>query len=324
MTKRALLVGINYVGTSHELKGCINDSNNMHNFLSARGFTEIKMLQEADATTDGIKAGLAWLTAGVLSGDVIVFHYSGHGSQLPSSVEADGFEEIICPVDLNWLDKVITDDTLRAAFNKVPNGVNTTVILDCCHSGTMLDQTESLDSTKALAAAPKASKKTKNMRYLKPPAKIANKLKTRSLVDWQASRDVNESALLIAGCHADQTSADAVINGSPQGAATAALLKSAVANPAITYRQLMGEMCSFMTAGKYTQVPELDGSPRLYDEVFVEPFTVAVPPTLVDVVTPTPTPVVPAAPSNDSGNKNQIAIIAGVILAILVIILMFS
>jgi len=314
MTKRALLVGINYVGTGHELKGCINDSNNMHNFLAARGFTEIKMLQEEAATTDGIKAGLAWLTADTVPGDVIVFHYSGHGSQLPSSIEADGFEEIICPVDLNWLDKVITDDTLRAAFNKVPNGVNTTVILDCCHSGTMLDQTESLNAD---VAAPKALKSVKDSRYLKPPVKIANKLKTRSLVDWQASRDVNESALLIAGCHANQTSADAVINGSPQGAATAALLRSAIANPAITYRSLIGEMCDFMVAGKYTQVPELDGSPRLYDQVFIEPFKVEMPadPVVAPVVTPD------TSVSNKSNTK---VIVIGAIVAILVLILMFS
>jgi len=319
--KKALLVGINYVGTGHELKGCINDSHNMHNFLAARGFTDIKMLQEEAATTDGIKAGLEWLTSGVTPGDVIVFHYSGHGSQLPSSTEADGFEEIICPVDLNWMDKVITDDTLRQAFNKVPNGVNTTVILDCCHSGTMLDQTESLNATKTMVEAPKVAKKVKGARYLKPPAKVANKLKTRSLVDWRASRDVNESALLIAGCHADQTSADAVINGSPQGAATAALLRSAMANPGISYKQLVTEMCDFMVAGKYTQVPELDGSPRLYDEVFIEPFKVSVPVTPVEpVVTPTESVTPPA----DSGKKNNLAIIGGVILAILVLILMFS
>ena len=69
--KRALLVGINYVGSSHTLRGCINDSNNMKAFLAGRGFTDIKQVLEADATTDGIIAALNWLVEGTKPGDVI-------------------------------------------------------------------------------------------------------------------------------------------------------------------------------------------------------------------------------------------------------------
>ena len=31
--KRALLIGINYIGTKHELGGCINDINNIEKFI---------------------------------------------------------------------------------------------------------------------------------------------------------------------------------------------------------------------------------------------------------------------------------------------------
>lgn len=271
--KRALLVGINYVGSAHELHGCINDLNNMNVFLLSRGFTDIKMIQEADATTIGIVKGLEWLTTGVSPGDVIVFHYSGHGSQIPSQTEVDGFEEIICPVDLNWMDKVITDVTLSDIFNKVPNGVNVTVILDCCHSGTMLNQLESLDTSKEILQ----SISEYPSRYLEPPLDIVAQIKTMSLVDWKTSKDVNATALLIAGCHANQTSADALICGSPQGAATAALLQIASTNTAISYKTLVNSMCNFMTQNKYTQVPELDGDKALYDQVFLEPFSFTVP-----------------------------------------------
>jgi hypothetical protein len=122
MKKRALLVAINYVGTSNELKGCINDSNNMKAFLSARGFTDIKQVLEKEATTAGIIAGMEWLIEGTERGDVLVMHYSGHGSQIPSKNEPDGFEEIICPIDLDWMKKVVSDETLRTIFNKVENG----------------------------------------------------------------------------------------------------------------------------------------------------------------------------------------------------------
>jgi hypothetical protein len=295
MKKRALLVAINYVGTSNELHGCINDSTHMKDFLTARGFTDIKQILEKEATTSGIKAGLAWLTADTQSGDVIVFHYSGHGSQIPSSVEPDGFEEIICPIDLDWLNKVISDNDLRKIFNKVPNGVNTTVILDSCHSGTMLNQTESLNGTKELVK-PASSKKTKGARYLKPPTKIVNQLKTRTLVDWTASKDINASALLIAGCHADQTSADAVINGVPQGAATAALL-AAASNTSITYRNLILSMDSFMKTNGLEQVPELDGSPTLYDQQFVEPFNIVITSAPIESTSP----IVSVEPTQSTG-----------------------
>ncbi len=305
MKKRALLVGINYVGTSNQLKGCVNDSHNMQVFLSEKGFTDIRLVLDAEATTAGIIDALNWLITDAAPGDVIVFHYSGHGSQLPSKNEPDGFEEIICPINLNWIDKVITDATLRDIFNKVPNGVNTTVILDCCHSGTMLNQIESLDSTKDLV--PVASKKEKNARYMKPPAKIVRQLTDKSLVDWQASKDVNATALLIAGCHANQTSADAFIDGVPQGAATAALLKIARTNASISYRNLVTSMTGFMSTNKYTQIPELDGSPSLYDQTFLEPFNFAIAPDILSSTT-----------NNESNHdKTRLFILIGLVIAVI-------
>ncbi len=48
-------------------------------------------------------------------GDEIFFHFSGHGTQVPTSdpAEADGKDEAICPCDMN----VITDNDLRAIFS---------------------------------------------------------------------------------------------------------------------------------------------------------------------------------------------------------------
>ena len=278
MTKRALLVGINYLGTENELAGCINDSHHMQTYLSENGFTEIKLVLEKEATTSGIIEALKWLTAGLAAGDVIVFHYSGHGSQLPSKVEADGFEEIICPIDLDWNTKVITDDILRKIFNSVPTGVNTTVILDCCHSGTMLDQTESLNITSDELLVEKSVIMTpSNGRFMPPPPTVGRRLKDRTLVDWSTSKDVNEGALLIAGCRANQTSADAVIDGVPQGAATAAMLGILKQNNNISYKNLILEMNKFMIENGYDQRPELDGSSTLYNNTFLTPFAQSVP-----------------------------------------------
>lgn len=335
--KKGLIVGINYVGTGNDLKGCINDAHNMQTMLAARGF-ETEMVLEKDATTAGIKAALARLTAGAVPGDTLFFHYSGHGSQLPSKLEPDGFEEIICPIDLNWTTRVIADKDLKKIFDPVANGVNVTIVLDCCHSGTGLNQDESLcdeDNHADLAARDLTMSLDADAdvtpRFMAPPEKIQAKLEDRELVDWTTERDVNKSALLIAGCHADQTSADAYINGTYQGAATAALLKSVGNNPQISYRDLVTEMSAYMVVNRYTQRPQLDGSKQLYSELFLEPFgsvdfavpvpVVSVAPTPEPVPTPEPEQQAPA-PEPEKSNKTTVLIAVIVVIALFVFLTM--
>ena len=143
--KKALLVGINrYPDPGNELKGCVNDVRQMAETLKSRygfpGDGNMRILTDARATTKAILDGLAWLTAGASPGDSLVFHYSGHGSQVPDrngDETTDRLDEILCPYDLDW-DHPLTDDDLAAACAGVPQGALLTVILDCCHSGTGL------------------------------------------------------------------------------------------------------------------------------------------------------------------------------------------
>lgn len=321
MKQRALIVGINYTGTTHPLKGCINDANNVKALLEGKGFTDIELLTEKAATTAGILAALKRLAAGAEPGDVLVFHYSGHGSQIYSKLEDDMLDEIICPIDLDWNKNVITDNELKQIFNTVPNGVNITVILDCCHSGTGLDQIESATvSTKDLVQPTtdkvKVVKKSLKQRYLAPPASVLQKIADNDmkLRDWSTSRDINATALLIAGCHPNETSADATINGIAQGAATAALVRAVNANPEITYQELFDSMTGFMVTNKFTQRPQMDGSSKLYGRKFLESWA--------DEATPlTPTP--PEDPIVDPATEGEqktgmISIFIGVVFLIII------
>ncbi len=296
--KRALIVGINYEGTGHALRGCINDANNMKSMLQSQyGFTEIEMLLEKAATTDAIKAALARLITGAKVGDSLVFHYSGHGSQLPSTIEADKWEEIICPIDINWKDKVVTDDFFKQTFSKVPVGVNLTVILDCCHSGTGLDQDETYTPTltrdfnsgvefdyfTGLAVNPEVGS-----RFLPPPQFVVDQIKSNHLeiYEYSTSRDVNKTAMLIAGCAPHQTSADAYIDGKFQGAATYALTQHLKVNPKSSYIDLITVMNQFMVDRKFTQRPQLDGSFRLHAEKVFESWPTALFPVVVAETSP--------------------------------------
>src|SRR3990172_710149 len=143
--KKALLVGINrYPDPRNELKGCVNDVRQVAGMLKERygfpGDADMRLLTDARATTKAILDGLAWLIAGASTGDSLVFHYSGHGSQVPDmsgDETTDRLDEILCPYDLDWK-RPLTDDDLAAACAGVPRGALLTVILDCCHSGTGL------------------------------------------------------------------------------------------------------------------------------------------------------------------------------------------
>jgi len=281
-TRRALLVGINYPGTTYPLQGCVNDVNLMADILTEHyGFTDAtqrRMLTDASATTAAILERLEWLVADTKAGDVLYFHYSGHGSQLvnqtyEADVEPDGLDEIICPVDLNWRDKVIRDDDLKRIFNKVPNGVALTVVLDCCNSGTGLDQDnqyQPLGDARELAAP-----ETRN-RYLPMPADIANRGRGINLQPRPRSvqsRDVNNTGLLISGCQSHQTSADAWINNKYMGAATYYLSQSLKNNNYdATHQTIIDEMNASMVKYGYTQRPELNGSGDLFATKFLEPI----------------------------------------------------
>lgn len=328
MKKRALIVGINYVGTGHELRGCINDANNVKAYLETQGFTDIELMLEKDATTANILAGLKRLVDDAWPGDVLVFHYSGHGSQVPSTLEEDKLDEIICPVDLNWIDKVITDNELKAIFNPVPNGVNVTVILDCCHSGNALDQVETakVNPTREASSATKVRVMKKNMknRYLPMPAKIERKAKKMKLRDWNTSRDINQSALLIAACQPNQTSADATIAGKPCGAGTYALLRQLEQNPNSTYQEIIDSMNGFMMTNNFTQRPQLDGSSNLYGRKFLDSWVDVAPAVPATPVEPVVTPVTPVSDSGNNGKDKKQLIIVGAIVVAVVLFVLFA
>jgi len=349
MTRKALIVGINYPGTSYPLKGCVNDANLIADMLTEHfGFTDAgnrRMLTDASATTEAMLERLEWLVADAKSGDVLWFSYSGHGSQLinqkydVNDYEPDNKDEIIAPVDLNWRDKVIRDDKLKEIFDKVPAGVNLTVLLDCCNSGSGLDQTDQYQSLGLGEARSIEITKTPGARFIEMPDDIANRgrgldldVRSRSV----QSRNVNKTGMLITGCQAQQTSADAWIDRKFVGAATYYLVDTLKNNNYdITYKGLIDEMNQAMVKNNYSQRPQLDGSPDLHESKFLEPLrigtgleeptTVAIPPAVEVVITPTETIPKPPSqkPEKDKKKNNLVkkivgaAVAVGIILAII-------
>ncbi len=137
----ALCVGINEYPTE-PLAGCVADALSWADALMRIGFERPVMLLDGQATRDAILRSLSSLVATSKPGDVIVFQYSGHGAQLPD-VDGDeegqdtaGQDEAICPFDFASGAFVIDDD-ISDVFARIPEGVNVTCFIDCCHSGTI-------------------------------------------------------------------------------------------------------------------------------------------------------------------------------------------
>jgi len=253
MARKALLVGLNrYPDPENTLKGCINDVRQVSDLLYSRfGFAadgSTRLLTDARATTAAIVDRLHWLLDGARAGDVLVFHYSGHGSQVPDrhGDEHDGLDEIICPYDLDW-DDPFTDDDLYAIVKDLPAGVNLTVVLDCCHSGTGLRE--------AAGPAPCA-----RGRGLSAPPALSRQRRADAAVRRFGSRAAQRGAILIAGCRSNQVSADAYLDGDYHGALTYFLCKAIEASDGgLTYRDLIDRVRRALREHQFEQVPQLEG-----------------------------------------------------------------
>ena len=142
----ALLVGVNYVGTSNELYGCINDTKNVQDLLKTKyNFTNVTLLNDETSekpTKQNILNGLKTLLSNTNSGDTAFFMFSGHGTCTTdlNNDENDGRDELIMPIDAISIATCIIDDELnKLVRDTLKPGAKLVALFDSCFSGTVLD-----------------------------------------------------------------------------------------------------------------------------------------------------------------------------------------
>jgi len=219
MNNKALLVGINaYPNPSNNLRGCINDIMDMEYFIASKNkvYTKenIKTLTDSRATKQGILDNLNWLLLGASTGDQLLFHYSGHGAQLPSkghTYEKDGLDEIICPYNFSDADPnktAITDKEFAKIFATIPKGVHFVWISDSCHS-------EDLSRKQHI----NPSRKFRRFNH-------EQQQKVHTPAASLSAGPIPLHGALLSGCASHQLSADAYINNRFNGAFTHYLIKN--------------------------------------------------------------------------------------------------
>lgn len=218
MSKRALLIGINYKGQQDELRGCINDIKNINNVLvNSCGYNanNIKILTDESSilpTRENIENNIKWLVSNCIQGDTLVFYYSGHGSRTldASQDESDGIDEILVPIDCRTNGFISDDWLFTNMVSKVPTNVTLWAFTDCCHSGTMIDLKYNFRSL----CTYKKGTITNGMKY------VPSDWTTNYAFAMERSNLVNGNVCMFSGCHDRETSADAFIANQSQGAFT--------------------------------------------------------------------------------------------------------
>lgn len=235
---KSLIIGINYLNTANELYGCINDANNLQNYLTNKynfSANNICLLTDntiVKPTKQNILKKYKDLLINAKSGDKLFFTYSGHGSYMQdlNNDEIDKKDELLITID----SKAISDDELKAIINEcLPDNVTLFVIFDCCHSGTLMDL---------------------KYNYL---------CENEDLVINEKMSETKSNVFLISGCFDEKTSADAYIDNKFQGALTWSFLKTINENTNLTWKDLLINMRNLLKS-KYTQIPQLS-SGKLID-----------------------------------------------------------
>ncbi|CAK7902869.1 metacaspase-1 [[Candida] anglica] len=283
--KKALLIGINYIGTDNALRGCINDVKNMSRFLNERfGYqwddmvilTDDQNQQARLPTKDNIIRAMQWLVKDARPNDSLVFHYSGHGGVTKDldGDEENGYDEVIYPLDFKVNGHIVDDDMHDIMVRSLPPGCRLTALYDSCHSGTALDLPY-VYSTKGIIKEPNLLKDAGMgafdafMSYER--GNIGGAIGALSgvfkkVTSGGADRDqvINMKAspadvISISGCKDDQTSADAQEGGQSTGAMSWSFIKTLTEMPNQSYLSLLNNMRTLLSQ-KYSQKPQLSSS----------------------------------------------------------------
>jgi hypothetical protein len=237
--RRALLFGDNYPDTSYQLNGCIHDIDDVEYKLNQEmpGFL-ITKFKNAEVTCSRFYTTIKNALLASQAGDFLLIWYSGHGTQLPSNHEADGYDEALY---LN--DGPFTDDKMMELQQLTPDGVVVVASFDSCFSGGM---------DKGFCMA----KPYKSKFHQMPGVPVMQK-RAVQLAKIESKWVIN------AFCGEGQTSADAYFNNRANGAGTYFYLKCFTKG--VSFRNAMAKLHDYIPGNGFDQDPVLLGYQNNFD-----------------------------------------------------------
>ncbi|MUG92858.1 hypothetical protein F7734_10510 [Scytonema sp. UIC 10036] len=283
--KWALLIGINKypkLPEHKQLRGCENDVKLINKVLQENfSFPEnqITRLFDEEATRQNILKALQELVDRVNRNDIVVIHYSGHGSRMTDRErdKPDGMDETIMPYDSGrdpHENRDITDDELYKWLLRLSEKTPyITLIFDSCHSG-------------GIVRDPFGARD----RWVEPDTRPIEQLPLSQVSATRSSggtRDIGSSGwlpmsdryILIAGCSAEESAWEySKREGNSQidhGALTYFLCRELrSAQSGTTYRDIFQPVSIQVTANKSVQHPQIEGAQdrELFNVHDIEPI----------------------------------------------------
>lgn len=287
--KWALLIGINRyanLAPQYQLGGCVNDVGLIHSLLKDKfqfPGGNITVLRNEEATQEGIRRALDSLAGRVGPDDVVVVHYSGHGSQITDvhGDEPGGMDSTIVPHDSGRgpnPNRDITDDEIHLWLSRLTRVTpHVTLIFDCCHSGTLTRDAFGDASRWVPPDSRSVEEIVADGTAFKMPDEALRELKA-------ANRDLGGSGwlalgknyVLLAGCRDEESSFEHTADGISYGALSYFLGRELFdAMPGdTTYRDVYERASARITAYHPRQHPQIEGrQDRLvFDTLDAEPL----------------------------------------------------
>lgn len=238
------------------LEGAVNDAKLMREVLiSLHGFdpADIVYLENQQGTADRIlsefKRHLVDVSA---SGDLAVFFYAGHGSQVSNNAsdETDKLDETLVPSDYRSSGDLRDKELARLYRAVARKGVSLTVILDSCHSGGVSRGRPSGEG---------------RSRFATPDSRTVNDPSDRDPLTGKQLPDPSElGVLILSAAREDQRAMEDRYEDSDHGAFTARLvqvLRSGSPNERVD--RLFQRLEALFRADGRPQQPQVFGNTRL-------------------------------------------------------------
>lgn len=261
-TTHAVLVGINdYIEFADEpggdLLGAENDARSMRDVLVERwGLApeNTRVLLGREATKEAIRAAVVeWLAPRARPGDLAIFFFAGHGSQVfdLDGDEPDGLDETLAPADVLVASSAndIRDDEFRAWLSEIRTEV--VVILDSCHSGT---------ATRA------AAMRTRSLERLPPPEDGREPAAVRQAPDRESMADSSARVIELAAAASNEAALEGPLDDTPGGSAdhgglfTRYLVRALrEATPSTTYTDVLRDVAERLDIAEAGQSPQITG-----------------------------------------------------------------
>jgi hypothetical protein len=231
----------------------VNDVEDLEQVLTTRyefESVQIKKLLNEQATHKAvIDAFQKHLIAQATKETVVLFFYSGHGSQMKDreQEEPDGWDETICPYDTR-VGKTfdISDDEIAGLLSQLLKKTsNVTLIFDSCHSGSM---------SRGPAVARMGPRDERD-----PPTAPIYAIAAKGFAD--SSVAFGQSQTMLFACRSDQLSYEMKYDGAVHGSFTYNLVQQLrAADRKMTLRDILEQVKAHVAVDIGNQQPNAEGN----------------------------------------------------------------